>query len=1073
MKGKLLWMLAVLMIAVFFCVSCAESFDDTLLSGKIDNLEKRVSDLEDMCARMNTNITSLQQLLNASQNNVYITSVNPFNIGGESGYIISFSNSSSVTIYNGKDGSDGKDGVSGQDGKDGKDGSDGVSPVIGVRKDSDGIYYWTINGEWLLDESGSKIKAVGSDGRDGKDGSDGKDGALGQDGSDGKDGRDGVTPEFKIEDGFWWISYDDGESWTNLGNAKGADGQNGDSFFREIAQDEINVYLAMADGTMFVIPKKTPFSIEMETEDIRFSLGRSYYIGYVLTGADESASITVFTSDGLKAEVRKTDSNTGSIVVTTPVYIVERSTVAVILSDGYGRTYTKAINFIYEGVNDIDNGVLIITSAEPLDFHAEGGTLSVPVQTNLNYCVEVGKNSSSWLSYNPAATKGAPLRNEEIILSAQANTGMARHGFVYLLDVSDRSILQTICVTQSASSDFLSEEVVFDDAKFKSEVLAGYDMDNDGKLTREEALEIRSLSLSSKTISSLSGIEYFSNLEILDCSSNKLTSLELSKNTALKILNCKSNPSLAKLDVSHNAMLENLDCSSTGITGLNVSANTILEKLVCGSNNKLTSLSVGSLSALKSIDCSSTSVTLLDVSGCRSLNELNCSGTKIASLDLSSNYGLYSLNAGSNSLERLRLGSIPSLKSISLESTSGSMKISGDYLNSVAIGGSASTNAGKCDLSGCPNLRSFSATSASHIFYKEYDFSGLKKLTDVHINNVTCRETTVNMENTGSLEKFVFSSDSRTLELTGISENRNLKVLKISAGLAVEPNISGLDNLEELELGQHNNGFSFMPAVITNKSLKKVSLTSISNETLDLSACVSLESLSLTTSTALGSIKLPDVSSLKSLYLLDLDNLNALDLSKQTELNTLSCQNCYLPDFLNLSNHLKLKSLSLSGVSGIEKIDLGDNPYIRELYNVSAKSKSTISVAGKNITYISCQKFFPDVSDCPALQSLSISDAAGLSLDLSGNPDMRSLTCSGIGLRELNVSGCRQLESLTCSKNELNTLDVSLNLRLTSLNCASMPTLQTLYLSKEQSIRYITYDRSTSYIPATTQIEYR
>lgn len=86
----------------------------------------------------------------------------------------------------------------------------GISPIIEVE---DG--YWKINGEFLFDRLGNKVKALGVDGKDGIDGIDGKDGANGVDGkngSDGKDGKDAITPQFKIENDYWYISYDNGNT---------------------------------------------------------------------------------------------------------------------------------------------------------------------------------------------------------------------------------------------------------------------------------------------------------------------------------------------------------------------------------------------------------------------------------------------------------------------------------------------------------------------------------------------------------------------------------------------------------------------------------------------------------------------------------------------------------------------------------------------------------------------------------------------------------------------------------------------------------------------------------------------
>lgn len=281
---KKLFTLIVLLVSLVVS-SCM--YDDTGIWDKINDHEQRIVTLEELCREMNTNISALQALIEASQNGDYITNVAPITKDGQIiGYTISFAKSEPITIYNGVDGKDGLNGES--------------APVIGVRQDADGIYYWTIDGEWLTDENGDKVKAEGTDGtdgkdgqdgqdgkdgvdgedgrdgqdgedgrdgvdgedgkdgqdgkdgEDGKDGQDGKDGVDGEDGEDGRDGQDGVTPRLKIEDDYWYVSYDDGQTWYLLDRATGDDG---DSLFVSVSQDEENVYFILADGTEIVIPK--------------------------------------------------------------------------------------------------------------------------------------------------------------------------------------------------------------------------------------------------------------------------------------------------------------------------------------------------------------------------------------------------------------------------------------------------------------------------------------------------------------------------------------------------------------------------------------------------------------------------------------------------------------------------------------------------------------------------------------------------------------------------------------------------------------------------------------------------
>lgn len=226
-------------IATLVCVGCSDEYDDSALRNDLSDLENRVSKLEELCKQMNTNISSLQTIVTALQNNDYVTGVTPvMQSGKEVGYTITFSKSNPITIFHGKDGANGS----------------GHTPVIGVKKDTDGIYYWTLDGEFIVVD-GQKIKAQGTDGSNGADG------------NDGQDGKDGITPKLEIREGYWWISYDNGKNWTQLGKATGEDGKDGDSI--KITQDENNVYFELADGTIITIARSNKTE-EGDTQIIQF-----------------------------------------------------------------------------------------------------------------------------------------------------------------------------------------------------------------------------------------------------------------------------------------------------------------------------------------------------------------------------------------------------------------------------------------------------------------------------------------------------------------------------------------------------------------------------------------------------------------------------------------------------------------------------------------------------------------------------------------------------------------------------------------------------------------------------------
>ena len=132
-------------------------------------------------------------------------------------------------------------------------------------------------------------------------------------------------------------------------------------------------------------------------------------------------------------------------------------------------------------------------------------------------------------------------------------------------------------------------------------ILLQTDLGKDGILTKSEIKGITTLTVPSRNISSLSGIEYFTELSVLDCHDNQLTALDVSKNTKLTTLYCFSNK-LTTLDVSKNTELTELYCPFNKLTALDVSKNTKLTVLHC-INNQLTALNVSKAVNLKELSC--------------------------------------------------------------------------------------------------------------------------------------------------------------------------------------------------------------------------------------------------------------------------------------------------------------------------------------------------------------------------------------------------------------------------------------------------------------------------------------
>ena len=205
-------------------------------------------------------------------------------------------------------------------------------------------------------------------------------------------------------------------------------------------------------------------------------------------------------------------------------------------------------------------------------------------------------------------------------------------------------------VFAEGETDVSINETNFPDANFRT-VVKEYDTDKDENLSRAEIEAVKEIKCYYRDIRSLTGIEYFTALQTLECYSNQLTSLDISGNTALKSLDCAKNQ-LAALDVSQNTALESLDCADNQLTTLDVSRNTALKSLDCA-KNQLTTLDVSRNTALESLNCADNQVTSLDISQNTALESLICAGNKLTALNVSGNATLKFLNCESNELTAL------------------------------------------------------------------------------------------------------------------------------------------------------------------------------------------------------------------------------------------------------------------------------------------------------------------------------------------------------------------------------------------------------------------------------------
>lgn len=130
---------------------------------------------------------------------------------------------------------------------------------------------------------------------------------------------------------------------------------------------------------------------------------------------------------------------------------------------------------------------------------------------------------------------------------------MQKHGGIWLallLALLAAAVLAPVAAMAEGTEDVQINETNFPDAKFRdyvqSELASGRNF-----LTKDEIASVTTIDVCVQDISDLTGIEHFMALEELDCSYNNLTSLDVSKNTELKTLDCSDQT--ARLGVNRSA----------------------------------------------------------------------------------------------------------------------------------------------------------------------------------------------------------------------------------------------------------------------------------------------------------------------------------------------------------------------------------------------------------------------------------------------------------------------------------------------------------------------------------------
>lgn len=473
------------LFAVVALTSC--KYDDDDLWNSVHGLENRVAKLEELCKQMNTNISSLQTIVTALQNNVYVTGTTPLmKDGKEIGYTITFSKGNPITIYHGKDG---------------QDGEDGTTPTIGVKKDTDGVYYWTLNGEFIVVDGG-KIQAEGKD---------------------GTNGTNGTTPQFKIENDYWFVSYDNGANWTQLGKATGEDGVGSDSMFSDVDYETSTDYVifTLSNGTQIKLPTWSAFeALQRLCNETNTNLSALQTIVTALQNNDYITSVDPLTENGKVVGYTIKFAKSNPIVIyngkdgadgNTPVIGVKKDT------DG-----------IYYWTLD---GEFIIVDGQKIKAQGTDGNNGVDGSDGVTPKLEI-REGYWWISYDNGTNwtqlgkaTGEDGKDADSIKITQDENN------VYF-ELADGTVITISKTGQSADPNIIQ----FEDASVKTICITNWDKNEDGALSYEEAAAVTTIGTEfrGKGIYAFNELQYFTGLTSIpssafsDCS--ELLSIKLPDN---------------------------------------------------------------------------------------------------------------------------------------------------------------------------------------------------------------------------------------------------------------------------------------------------------------------------------------------------------------------------------------------------------------------------------------------------------------------------------------------------------------------------------------------------------------
>ncbi len=480
------------------------------------------------------------------------------------------------------------------------------------------------------------------------------------------------------------------------------------------------------------------------------------------------------------------------------------------------------------------------------------GTANVDIKS---YELTMSSNAVSSVKLN--CDEGVKLTGKATDFHLVVPAQVYNDGFTIAINTDKGAVVKSIKSDVTLSRSYLypiaafeckiddgKDNIVFEDANFKAYMIANFDTDNDGEISREEALGVTDINVCSDNIESIAGIEYMTNLETLRCRgtyntrpwklNGSLKTIDVSHNKKLKSLNVGYNV-LTGLDVSGNAELAELICEVNNLASLDTRSNDKLTRLIC-SDNSLETINLNQNKLLRTLQIGYNSLSSLDVTKNEKLDTLECSGNALSELDLSHNTSLLYLWCPSCNLKTLDLNHNAELKYL--------------YVNF--------NNLTTIDASKCTKLKTFCCAENS-----------ISSTLDVS----KCTELTVLQCFRNSISQIIMTPSTDLYNLY-CGENE-LESLDVTANTGLKDFNCYGNKLKALDVSH-------------NTLMYALDCAENSLETLDISSNIKLQYLDCYEN-KLNILDVTYNTEIRELYCHN-NNIGTLDISNNKALNTLECQ---------------------------------------------------------------------------------------------------------------------------------------------------------------------------------------